>query len=270
MRSECCTGPAAAAPHAVLATERRLRAAWGPRLRVTRAAILSLLFIPLAQAAQLPSLFRGIVVADSPLGVRVVSVEEYSQAHLADLRTEDVIVQVRGTEVNSIDEFAAVSQALTGKTVSVPVLVFRNGAPVEITITLYSYPVLKAWGVRFVPDYNIRFVDQRAGSNYWFRMGRAFEDEAKPAEALNSYLNALHNQPDQPALALKASAMFSAVSRERLSGGATAEGIMHLRQSLSILERAFEYPLSEAQLDAVRTQLRETLQALRQATLTGA
>ena len=40
----------------------------------------------LAAEGQLPSLFRGVVVAEGPVGVRVVRVEETSQAYLADLR----------------------------------------------------------------------------------------------------------------------------------------------------------------------------------------
>jgi len=65
-----------------------------------------------------------VVVADSGLGVRVVSVEEGSQPHQADLRAEDVIVQVDGREVHSIDEFAILSRAMKGRatraTVRVP------------------------------------------------------------------------------------------------------------------------------------------------------
>ena len=87
-------------------------------------------------AAQLPSLFRGVVVADSPLGVRVVSVEEGSQASLADLRPEDIIVRVEAREVHSIDEFAALSATLKGHAASATVLVFRNGAPRELTLRL--------------------------------------------------------------------------------------------------------------------------------------
>src|SRR3989338_1779375 len=82
----------------------------------------------IACANQLPSLFRGVVVADSSLGVRVVSVEEASQAALSDLRPEDLIVRVDDTDVHTIDEFSTVSTAMKGRAISAAIVVVRAGA----------------------------------------------------------------------------------------------------------------------------------------------
>ena len=218
-------------------------------------------------AAQRPSIFRGVVIADSPLGVRVVSVEEASQAQLADLRPDDIIVRVRDVDIRSIDEFAVVSSALRGRAVAVPVLIFRNGTPRELTLHLYSYPLLQAWGLQVVPDHEIRFAEARVGLDYWSRLGRGFEEAGKPAEALDAYLNGLHNVPTDTATALQVSRLFIALSRQRLADGSLADGIADLRQALQVLERLFDHPLTGEQLRQVRSQLRETLQGLRQARL---
>ncbi|MBI3009570.1 MAG: PDZ domain-containing protein, partial [Candidatus Omnitrophica bacterium] len=53
-----------------------------------------------AEAQKLPSLFRGVVVTDSALGVRVVNVEEGSAAYEADLRADDLILQIHGTDIH--------------------------------------------------------------------------------------------------------------------------------------------------------------------------
>lgn len=221
---------------------------------------------PLAvYAGQRPSLFRGVVVADSPLGVRVVSVADSSQASLAGLRPEDIIVRVNNTDVRSIDEFAALSSALKGRAVSATVLVFRNGAPQELTLHLYSFPILQAWQIEFIPEFDIRFAEPRVGLGYWTRLGRGFEGARKLPEALNAYLNGLHNAPTDAATALKASALFSQMSRQRMAPGELADGIAQLRQSLQITERLFNVELTDAQLQAVRRQLQETLASLRDA-----
>ncbi|MBI2104821.1 MAG: PDZ domain-containing protein [Candidatus Omnitrophica bacterium] len=216
-----------------------------------------------AMAAQ-PSVFRGVVVADSPLGVRVISVEEASQAQLADLRPDDILVRVRDADIRSIDEFAVVSGALRGRAVAVPVLVFRNGTPRELTLHLYSYPVLQTWGLEVVPDHDLRFAEPRVGLDYWSRLGRGFEGAGKPAEALEAYLNGLHNVPTDTATALHVSRLFVSLSRQRLADGSLTDGIADLRQALQVLERLFDHPLTDEQLRDVRAQLRETLQGLRQ------
>lgn len=216
-----------------------------------------------AEAASLPSVFRGVVVADSPLGVRVVAVEESSQAFWADLRPEDIIVRVQDTEVRSIDEFAALSSSLKGRALSVTVLVFRNGVPRELTVHLYSYPVLEAWSLSFVPDHDVRFAEPAVGLVYWQRLGRGFEEAGKTGQALDAYLNGLHNVPGDIGTALKVSELLTRLSRMHLAEERVVEGVARLRQAVLVLQRAFEHPLDEEQLAAVRRQLQETLEALR-------
>ena len=217
-------------------------------------------------AAAMPSVFRGVVVADSPLGVRVVSVEEQSQAALADLRPEDIIIRVNEQDVRSIDEFAVLSGQLRGKTASVPVVVFRNGVPRELRVHAYSYPVLRAWDITFVPEHDIRFAEPPTGLAYWIRLGLGFEEAGKPEEALNAYLNGLHNVPGDVATALRASGLFSRVSERRLAEGKTAEGVAALRQSGLITQKLFDHPLTDEQLNIIRLQLRSTLDSLKRLT----
>jgi hypothetical protein len=218
-------------------------------------------------AAEQPSLFRGIVVADSPVGVRVVSVEESSQAFRADLRPEDIIVRIDEMEINSIDEFATMSLSLRGKTASTTLLVFRRGAPKEVALHLYSYPVLTTWGVRFIPDYDLRFADPQVGLEYWRRLGRGFEEAGKPADALHAYLNALHHVPDDVPAALRATALLTTLSRTDLSEKRLASGISRLREAIGMLDTLFEYPLRDDELEVVRDQLAGALHTLRTSTL---
>ena len=252
---------------------------WGPRLRVTRfpngvlgwiiGIVLSSPQPPassLVFAAQLPSLFRGVVIADSPLGVRVVSVEASSQALLADLRPEDIIVSVNGIELHSIDEFGALSSALKGRKVAATVLVFRNGTPHQITLHLYSYPILRTWDVQFIPDYDLRFAQAQVGLEYWARLGRGFEDANEPTEALNAYLNGLHNVPTDVPTAFKVSELSLRLSQQQLNTQSLVEGIASLQQALLVMEKLFDSPLSDDQLRTIKDRLTNTLRVLRQTT----
>lgn len=214
-------------------------------------------------AGQWPSLFRGVIVADSAVGVRVVSVEETSQAFQADLRPEDIIVNVNGQEVRSIDEFASLSTVLKARTALATVLVFRRGAPRELRVHIYSYPLLRTWGLEFIPEHDVRFAEPRIGLEYWTRMGRGFEEARKSADALNAYLNGLHLVPADAATALKTAELFSSLGQEHLRQREWAKGIAALRQAVGVFEKLFDYPMSDDDLQRIKRQLEATLQALR-------
>ena len=236
----------------------------GPRGLGWRFLAAASLLTPALHAAELPSLFRGVVVADSPWGVRVVSVEDASQASQADLRPEDIIVRISEQDVRSIEEFARLSQQLKGRAKEATVVIFRQGSPRTLTVHLYSYPVLRAWGVEWMPDDDIRFAEPQVGCAYWRRLGRGFEEAGKLEGALNAYLNGLHNVPEDPATALRVSALFSRLSRQYLEAGRLREGLASLHDAVQIMERLFEYPLTDDELAAIRSQLQETLETLRQ------
>ena len=214
-------------------------------------------------AGQWPSLFRGVVVADSPVGVRVVSVEESSQAFHADLRAEDLIISIDGHEVRSIDEFAATSLALKGRAALTTVLVFRHGVPREIQVHLYSYPILQRWGVEFIPEHDLHFAEPQVGLEYWARLGRGFEEARNPAEALKAYLNGLHNVPTDDATALNVAELFSRLGQQQVQAGQLREGMTSLRDALLMMEQLFHGPLTDAQLETIKRQLEDTLHALR-------
>ena len=222
--------------------------------------------LPLALcfALELPSLFRGVVIADHSFGVRVVSVDEDAQAYQADLRPEDIIIRIDSEEIDSIDRFALISNSLKGKALRARLLIFRNGVPKEIEVHLYSYPVRETWGLDFVPDYDLRFAQSYIAETYWLRMGRGYLEAGNEAQALSSYLNVLHNEPQNITAAVKVAELFSRIGHRRLKERAYAAGITALRQSLAVLQKLFDYPLTEAQMLSIKEQLQETLKTLRE------
>ena len=213
-------------------------------------------------AAQLPSLFRGVVAADSPDGVRVVSVEESSQAFLADLRPEDILMQVDNTPIGTIDQFSAASQALKGKARKANVVVLRNGQPVQLLVHLYSYPILRRWRLSFIPNDEFRFADPHAGLDYWGRMAGGFEGAGDEGRALDAYLNALHYGSDRRDVAVKIAELFWRIGRQQLQQHRMAEALGSLDQGTVLLEQLFEQPLEDAELQGIKSELEQTVQAI--------
>ena len=254
------------------------RVAWGVGQRkairdqsvIWRVLLLCIFFVPchlpLAPliAAQLPSLFRGVAVADSPSGVRVISVDDGSQASLLDLRPEDVIVSINGAAIRSIDEFAVSSQTLKGQAQSAAVVLLRNGQPYELVLHVYSLPILKQWQIRFVPDDEMRFAEPKAGVEYWSRLGRGFEIAGDPEQALQAYLNALHNDAKQTALAAKAAELSWQVAQRRLQSKQLPQALTAIDQGTTLLARLFDQPMDGAQLQIIKRNLEDTLRVLQQ------
>ncbi len=210
-----------------------------------------------------PSLFRGVVASDGEAGVRIVSVDPESQAWLADLRPEDVIVRIGEADVKTIEDFSTISAALKGTTDHAEVVVFRNGAPRRINLHLYSYPVLKVWGVEFIPNFEMRFGDPSAGRDYWTRLARGFTEVGNKEEALDATLNALHNLPGDPQTALAACEGYFQLAQDRLAEQAIMPALTYLGAALSMAEKLFAYPLSEQELQRIKSQLNATLSSLR-------
>jgi len=220
-------------------------------------------WLPSVHAGQLPSLFRGVVVADGAHGVRVVSVEDTSQAFFADLRPEDIIFQVNGTDIRTIDEFATLSSALKGTAMTAQVLILRHGEPRQLTIHLYSYPVLRQWDLTFVPDDDLRFADGRAGLLYWLRMARGYEEIDDLEAALNAYLNGLHNEPTFLEAAVRVSELLWELAHQHLKARRMPEALEALAQQTRILTRLFEQPLTEEDLRHLKAQLERTIELIR-------
>ena len=231
------------------------------------AVVLSLAPCPVPHAptcaAQLPSLFRGVVVADSPAGVRIVSIEDGSQAFLADLRAEDILLRIDDTDLRRIDEFAALSLALKGRAVRTQLVILRNGQPSTKELHLYSYPLLRRWNIRLVPDHDFRFMEPAAGRDYWTRLGHGFEIARNPEQALEAYGNALHNTPDDVALAMKVSELLGEVAHARLERKELAPALEAFDNHARLLERLFDEPLTEEQMQTVKSRLEQVLKDLR-------
>ena len=65
-------------------------------------------------------------------------------------------------------------------------------------------------------------------------------------------------------VAVKTAELFSRVGQASFQSGERVEGFAALRKSLLIMQKLFDYPLTDEQLRTIRDQLRGTLTALRE------
>ena len=74
-----------------------------------------------------------------PVGVYVRSVEDFSAAQKANIQAGDVILEINGTKVETMDELNEIkNQYQIGETITLKV--YRNGNEIEISVTLDEAP----------------------------------------------------------------------------------------------------------------------------------
>ncbi len=108
-------------------------------------------FYPTATYALSP--FSGLVLADSkePPGARVFEVLDGSQPYVAGLQTGDIIIEIEGQSVNSLDAFVKVSKGFEGKE-GVALSVKRGNQTLSVTVGKKPEPALAPPEVKVSPE----------------------------------------------------------------------------------------------------------------------
>lgn len=213
-------------------------------------------------AEEWPSLFRGTTVGEGQPGVTVVFLRDDAFALYAGLRAGDHIVAIDEEPVNSLDDFAVMSRALAGKRTDVPVTVVRAGARITATLSLESPTVRSAWGLAFIPDYSLRFVDPKAAKRYWSDRGAKELLDGHDVVAMRSLLNALHYAPESYDVAL---ALCESVMRQGETlwkEGQRAEALGVLKQAMALYRQAATKPLTAQHWARIKRSLQQLLRTL--------
>jgi membrane-associated protease RseP (regulator of RpoE activity) len=226
-------------------------------LWITLAVVSVMLCTGTVAADELPSLFRGVTVGEGQPGVRVVFMKEDAFALAAGIRAGDYLVAIDGAPVDSLDDFAAVSNSLRGQQTDVMVTMVRGGTRVHAEISLLSPVVREAWGIVFIPDYSLRFVEPTAGHHYWSRRARQQLLRREHQEAMRSLLNVLHYAPDAYDEALALGETMVKQGRQLWDVGDTTAALGVMQQAVMFYDQASQKPLSSRQWTRVKRMLQE-------------
>ena len=212
----------------------------------------------------MPSLFRGVVVANAAPGALVVTVDEESTAYAGGLRQGDIILLINGASVASIDDFAAQSRRMTGKTTEATLQITRGGRPVELLVSLFSQRLLEAWGERFVPNLELRFRDPQAGYTYWWSEGQRIARDHRTSLAIEALETALHYQPEHADAALALAEQWNLLAQARLADHRNDQGVAALQHAVNLYQRLLAKGVTAEQLTQVKTQLQQLVGTLKQ------
>ncbi len=213
---------------------------------------------------RLPSLFRGVVVADAKPAVVVVTIDEESAAYAGGLRSGDVITTVEGQTIASMEAFARQSQRLAGTVAELKLTVQRAGQSAELLLSLFSARLLEVWGERFVPNLELRFREPSAGYAYWNAEAHRAIRAQRAAPAIEALETALHYQPDHLDTALSLAGQWNLLAQSQFVEHHHAQGIASLQHAINLYQRLLTKGIAQDQLVEVKAQLQRLVDALKQ------
>lgn len=208
-------------------------------------------------------LFEGMQFQEALVGVQAVAVREDSQAYGAGLRVGDRIVRLNEEPVESLSGFL-LKAARTSIADKATMLVYRHGEPQSMSIDRYSYPVRDRWGVKLKPNLELRFGEPDIGSYYWIKQAVEMESQKDWEQAVYAYWNALHHQPDQPALLLTIAELQAKLGNDALDRAEPTRVVLqYFQKTIVLLRRLLQEDLDATALQRVSELLAAASQSVK-------
>ena len=152
------------------------------------------------------ALFSGITVLENKEGVSVFSIKSGTPLKDAGVRKDDVILEIEGEKIKTIDDYVKISKELKNKKNEAKVIIKRKDKIYTIIIDNYSEPIKEFWSEKVIlPSENL--PSSKDNFDYWFKQGKIELDSLNgnmsyPGKvdiynkAINYLYNALHHKPE--------------------------------------------------------------------------
>jgi len=205
--------------------------------------IITILSIFTAQAfAQ--TLFSGLILSERKDGLMVIETQEGSPAFNAGLKAGDVVVEVDGKKIKSIEEYVNISGEVKKK-VETSLTIRREGVLYEAVIRIYSIPIHEQWDQKVTKPIELPKGLTDSPYGYWSNKGRRtlkkfgktapFEENVEICnEAIKYFFNSLHYQTDSINTALLIAKLYHELGKLYQINGNTKESIKYYKNSIKL------------------------------------
>ncbi len=235
--------------------------------------ILCPLTLGLLADARAASLFSGLIIAQSQQrGVKVVEVRPDSPSGKAGIKVADVIIEIGGEKVLSLDDFVAKSRGRGKKIPEIRVKVLRKGKLLDFVIASYSVPIYQAWKIKAVePPYTS--LGGVSLFQYWVGKGDRELAENKQEipvnakilnyrEAIGFYYFALHYSPTSVTVGLKLGDAYKDMAELYQSGGSLPEAVRSYGMAAEIYDKSSRIATKQAELEKILAGLQNVEERL--------
>ncbi len=219
------------------------------------------------------SLFSGLVLSQGEQeGVRVIEVYPSSPSGKAGIKVADLIVELDGGKIGSLDDFVVKSRNVDKKVPEVAVKVLRKGKLVDFIIASYSMPVYQSWKVKVVePPYTV--LSGASLLQYWIEKGRgklmenqgnipADKKIANCREAIKSFFFALHYSPASVDIGLMLADTYKTLAELYQSEGSLLNAIRSYAMAAELYDKSGNKATNENDLQKVLAGLQDVEERL--------
>ncbi len=219
------------------------------------------------------SLFSGLVLSQGGQGgVMVVEVSPDSPSGKAGVRVADLIVELEGQKIKSLDDFVTKSHSIEKEVLEVTVKVLRGDKLLDLVIASYSMPVYQSWKVKVrQPPYT--GLGGVSLFQYWIEKGRRRLQEnqgdvpvdikiANCKEAIKSFFFALHYSPAAVDVGIMVADTYRTLAELYHSKGSMPETIRSYAKAAEFYNRSSNKTTNEKDLRTILANLRDVEERL--------
>lgn len=220
-------------------------------------------------------LFSGLVVSQGDSasgGVKVVEIYPGCPAERAGVSAGDLIIEIDGQKIKTLDEFVKMSKARGAKDMEAGLVLIRKGKLQNLRVVTYSEIIFKEWREKVPPppqssimglslfQYYMEKGKAKLGEN---KVGGAFETKlARDEEAIRYLFYALHYNPTEVGVALFIADTHMNMARLYLENGRIPLAVENYGKAANLYEKCSKKHVAEKELELILTHLQEVAKEL--------
>ncbi|HHT9139714.1 MAG TPA: PDZ domain-containing protein [Candidatus Tripitaka californicus] len=215
-------------------------------------------------------LFSGLVVSQGDSasgGVKVVEIYPGCPAERAGIIAGDLIIEIDGQKIKTLDEFVKTSKARRDKDIEASLILIRKGKLQNLRVITYSEIIFKEWREKVPPppqssigglslfQYYMEKGKAKLGEN---KVGGSFETRlARDEEAIRYLFYALHYNPTEVGVAILIADTHMDMARLYLENGRTPLAVENYGKAANLYEKCSRKHVAEKELELILTHLQE-------------
>ncbi|HLA37038.1 MAG TPA: PDZ domain-containing protein [Candidatus Brocadiales bacterium] len=220
-------------------------------------------------------LFSGLVVSQGDSasgGVKVVEIYPGCPAERAGIIAGDLIIEIDGQKIKTLDEFVKTSKARGAKDMEAGLVLIRRGKLQNLRVVTYSEIIFKEWKEKVPPppqssigglslfQYYMEKGKAKLGEN---KAGGTFETKlARDEEAIRYLFYALHYNPTEVGVAILIADTHMDMARLYLKNARTPLAVENYGKAANLYEKCSRKHVAEKELELILAHLQEVAKEL--------